>query len=189
MNRIESGRTTRRSALRIGSAGLIAAAVGLTRRASAQAQGAATPAASDLPEIVAAYAAAIGSHDAAAVVALYASDAVVTQAVRDGGTFRGPDEIGTWVGDNLAAIPDLIMTTMSAVAQADRIAWEWVYNGTYTGNYPALPAGQGQAIELRGASFLVLRDGLIAGETVYFDNADFLAQTAGAATGTPAAGG
>lgn len=178
------GRVTRRGAVRAGGVGLAASVVALRRR-EGHAQGGATPEADGTAAIVAAYTAAIGTHDAAAVVALYATDAVVTQAVRDGGTFRGPDEIGAWVGDNLAAIPDLTMTATNTVIQDDRIAWEWVYTGTYTGDYPTLPAGQGQAITLRGASFLVMRDGLIAQETVYFDNADFLAQVGGTTTATP----
>ncbi len=121
------------------------------------------------------------SESEPAVITAYTEDAVVVQAVGNGGTFKGPDAIRAWVSDNLAAIPDLTMTTESVVVEGDRLAWQWVYRGTYTGSYPGLPAGQGQAIELRGASFIELRDGRIASETIYFDNASFLSQVSGSA--------
>lgn len=145
----------------------------------------ATPTPGEEPEVITAYTEAIGAHDAEAVVALYTEDAVVVQAVGNGGTFEGPDAIRAWISDNLTAIPDLTMTTENVIVDGDRIAWQWVYRGTYTGAYPGLPAGQGQAIELRGASFIVLVDGRIDRETIYFDNASFLAQVSGDAA-TPA---
>jgi steroid delta-isomerase-like uncharacterized protein len=114
----------------------------------------ATPTAGEEPEVVSAYTEEIGAHDADAVVALYTENAVVTQAVGNGNTFEGPDAIRAWVSDNLAAIPDLTTTTERVIVDGDRIAWQWVYRGTYTGAYPGLPAGQGQPIELRGASFI-----------------------------------
>ncbi len=141
----------------------------------------ATPTSESEPAVITAYTEAIGAHDAAAVVALYTEDAVVVQAVGSGGTFKGPDAIRAWVSDNLAAIPDLTMTTESVVVEGDRLAWQGVYRGTYTGAYRGLPAGQGQAIELRGASFIELRDGRIASETIYCDNASFLSQVSGSA--------
>jgi steroid delta-isomerase-like uncharacterized protein len=145
----------------------------------------ASPTPPDEPEVIAAYTEAIGVHDAGAVVALYTEDAVVVQAVGNGGTFEGPDAIRAWVSDNLAAIPDLTMATEGVIVEGDRIAWQWVYRGSYTGAYPGLPAGQGQPIELRGASFIELEDGRIARETIYFDNASFTTQVAGAATPAP----
>jgi steroid delta-isomerase-like uncharacterized protein len=149
---------------------------------------AATPAAE--PAIVVAYAEALNAHEPERVAALYAEDATVEQAVRDGNLFRGRAEIAAWVADNLRGVPDLTVTTESAIVEGDRIAWQWVYRGAYTGQYPGLPAGEGQPIELRGVSLLTLEDGLIARETVYFDNASFLAQVgalprSGAAAGTP----
>jgi steroid delta-isomerase-like uncharacterized protein len=145
----------------------------------------ATPTPGMEPEVITAYTEAIGAHDADAVVALYTDDAVVVQAIGNGGTFDGPDAIRAWISDNLAAIPDLTMTTERVIVEGDHIAWQWVYRGAYTGAYPGLPAGQGQPIELRGASFIALVDGRIDRETIYFDNASFLAQVSGAATPAP----
>ncbi len=93
-----------------------------------------------------------------------------------GNTFRGRDAIGGRIAANLAGIPDLSIETRGGVVDEDRLAWEGVYRGTDSGRYPNLPEGRGQPILLRGASVMELRDGLIARETLYYDNADFLRQ-------------
>jgi steroid delta-isomerase-like uncharacterized protein len=166
---------------------LVAAALlGGAGRAVAQEPGpAASPEA--VPTIVAAYVEALNAHDPDRVAALYAEDAVVEQAVSGGHVFHGRAEIGAWVGDNLAGVPDLVVSTDAVIAAGDRIAWAWVYRGAYTGQYPRLPRGHGQPIELRGVSLFDLRDGRIAHEAVYFDNATFLAE-ADAPGATPDAG-
>lgn len=147
------------------------------------------PSQADVPAIVAEYVAALNAHDADRVAALYTDDAVVEQVVRDGNVFRGPAEITGWIAANLQGIPDLTVTTQSVITEGDRIAWAWLYEGSYTGQYPDLPAGQGQPIELRGVSLLTLRDGMIAEEAVYFDNASFLSQVGALPrSGTPEAG-
>ncbi len=168
-------------------AGAAALAAGAGRAATQEASPAASPAAAQ--DLVAGYAAALNAHDPDRVAALYAEDAVVAQAVRDGNVFEGRQEIRGWVAANLAGIPDLTVTTESVVAEGDRVAWAWVYRGAYAGRYPDLPAGRGQPIELRGVSLLELRDGRIGRETVYFDNYDFLVQVGALpGTGTPEAG-
>jgi steroid delta-isomerase-like uncharacterized protein len=137
------------------------------------------------PELIAAYESALNAHDPEAVAALYTDDATVTEAVQDGSTFNGRDAIEAWIAANFAGIPDLTVTTESVVSEGNRIAWAWVYHGSYTGEYSGLPPGQGQQITLPGASFLDLREGKIASETIYFDNRAFLTQVG--ALGTPSA--
>lgn len=137
------------------------------------------------PDLIAAYESALNAHDPEAVAALYTDDATVTQAVQDGSTFSGRDAIEAWIAANFAGIPDLTVTTESVVSEGGRIAWAWVYRGAYSGQFPGLPAGQGQPITLPGASFLALREGKIASETIYFDNRAFLTQVG--ALGTPSA--
>ncbi len=110
---------------------------------------------------------------------------MVEQAVGGGNTFRGRAAIADWIAANLAAIPDLSIETHGVVLDGDRLVWEWRYRGAYTGRYPGLPAGRGQPIELRGASVMELRDGLIARETLYYDNGDFLRQVGAVPDSTP----
>ena len=143
---------------------------------------------SDGASLIAAYEAAFNAQDAAGVAALYAEDAVVTQAVQNGEVFEGRDAIHGWVADNLAAIPDLTLTTEAVVTEGGSIAWEWTYHGTYTGQFPGLPAGQGQSIELHGAGFFELQDGLIARETVIYDTLAFMTQVGAMATPAAASG-
>ena len=164
-----------------------ALAAGTIVGAAQEASPVASPAA--VPPILADYVTGLNAHEPERVAALYAEDAVVEQAVRGGNVFRGRTAIAGWIAANLRGVPDLTVTTESAIVEGDRIAWEWVYRGAYTGQYPGLPAGHGQPLELRGVSLLELEDGQIARETVYFDNDDFLAQVGALpATGTPAAG-
>jgi steroid delta-isomerase-like uncharacterized protein len=134
------------------------------------------------PDLIADYDAALNAHDADAVAALFAENAVVEQAVQGGNVFQGRAEIRGWVAANLSGIPDLRVTTESVIAAGDRAAWAWVYQGAYTGQYPGLPAGQGQPVELRGASFFEFRGGQIVRETVYYDNLTFLTETGAMAT-------
>jgi len=138
----------------------------------------ATPAASPVavPVLIADYVAALNAHDPNRVAALYTDDAVAEQMVRDGGVFRGREEIAGLIASNLEGVPDLVVTPAATIVEGDRIAWEWIYHGSYTGQYPGLPAGEGQPIELHGVSLLELRDGQIVRERLYFDNDDFLAQ-------------
>ena len=104
----------------------------------------------EVPPILADYVAALNAHEPGRVAALYAEDAVVEQAVRGCHVLRGREEIAGWVAANLQGVPDLTVTTESAIVEGDRIAWQWVYHGAYTGQYPGLPAGHGQPIALRG---------------------------------------
>jgi steroid delta-isomerase-like uncharacterized protein len=142
----------------------------------------------EMPALLDGYVAALNAHDAEAVAAAYAEDAVVTQAVQDGGTFTGRAEIAGWVRDNVAGLPDLEVGVVSVVQDADRLVWEWVYTGSYTGQYPGAPGGAGQAIELRGVSVMEVQDGVVVRETLYFDNLAFLTQIGALDAGTPVAG-
>ena len=140
------------------------------------------------PGLVDAYVAALNAHDPARVAALYAEDATVEQMVQDGSHLRGRAAIQDWVASNLQGVPDLTVTTESVIAQGKQIGWAWAYRGAYTGQYPGLPAGQGQPIDLHGVSLLTVRQGQIAQEDLYYDNAAFLTQVAAVATPTSGAG-
>jgi steroid delta-isomerase-like uncharacterized protein len=161
--------------------------VGLAAVSSGRAQDS-TPASA--PEgalaLIDAYAATLNVHDAAGVAALYTEDAVVEQMVQGGSEFRGRGAIKDWIASNLQGVPDLMVTTESVIAQGEQIAWAWTYRGAYTGQYPGLPMGQGQPIDLRGVSLLTVRQGQIAQEDLYYDNAAFLTQVG--AVATPSAG-
>ncbi len=138
-------------------------------------------------ELLDGYVAALNAHDGQEVAGYYAEDAVVTQAVYEGNTFTGRDEIARWIGDNVAGLPDLDVSVVSVTGADDRLVWEWVYWGAYTGQFPGAPAGEGQTVELRGVSVMELEDGEIVRETLYYDNLSFLTQIGVMGAATPAA--
>lgn len=133
-----------------------------------------TPA--SMPDVVSEYVAALNAHDAQRAASLYSEDATVEQVILDGNTFQGRGEIAGWVSDNLSGLPDLEVTVASVVMDGDRVTWEWVYTGTYTGEFPGSTVGTGQDVTLRGISVMEVQDGLIASEKLYFDNYAFLTQ-------------
>lgn len=144
----------------------------------------------NVPSVIENYVTALNAHDSERAASLYTEDAVVTQAIQTGNTFTGREEIAGWVGDNLAGLPDLEVTVGTVVQVEDRVAWEWTYSGSYTGQFPGAPEGEGQQVVLKGISVMeISRDGLIAKETLYYDNLSFLTQIGVADTpATPVSG-
>jgi steroid delta-isomerase-like uncharacterized protein len=122
------------------------------------------------------FAAAWEARDPDAIAALYADDAVLTEAVLGSDTWTGPEEIREWAANNFAGFPDLALVASNAFVSGDHAAMEWIYTGSYTGEIPGLPPGTGQQIAIPGASVLEFRDGLIVRDTMYYDRATFEAQ-------------
>ncbi len=136
----------------------------------------ATPAAAlppPLDEVLAAW----NAHDPQRLAALYAEDAVVEVRIASNQVFHGPEQVAAWAAGNFAAVPDLRFEIGRVLVAGDRVALEWVYTGTYTGQLPGLPPGAGQAIRVPGATVFELRDGKIVRETLYYDLYLFLIQT------------
>lgn len=168
---------SRRAALRgLGGGGL--AALALTagapsgpRPAGIAAQEA-TPAA--LPPLFEEWLAVWG-RDPDRADALYADEAVL-EDVTAGAIFSGRDEVKAHVEDEFAALPDHTYELLSAFVAGDRAAAEFRWTATYTGTYPGLPPGTGQALSLRGAVFIELMDGRISREAHYYDAYALLVQ-------------
>ncbi|MFM9108605.1 MAG: ester cyclase [Chloroflexota bacterium] len=122
------------------------------------------------------FAAAWAERDPAAIASLYAEDAVLAEAVIDGDRREGRAAIEEWLVANFAGFPDLALVPRAAFVSGDSAAIEWTYTGTYTGQIPGLPPGNGLQISIPGASVLHYRDGLIVQDTMYYDRATFEAQ-------------
>lgn len=149
--------------------GMLAAAVGI----SSGQEGTPAPVALEPPldRMQAAWAA----HDPEAIAALYAEDAVLTEAVVDSPGWQGRDAIRQWAEANFAGFPDLVREPRSALVTPERAVIEWTYVGTYTGQIPGLPAGTGAAISIPGVSVMDLdpETGLIVRDTMYYDRMTF----------------
>lgn len=105
------------------------------------------------------------------VMALYAEDA--TQRMPDG-TFEGRGKIRDRLAQELHAFSDLAHRVVSYVEGGDAFADEWVFVGTHTGPV-ILPDGTevpatGKRIEVPGMELVVMRDGRIVANNLYYDN-------------------
>ncbi|MGH2616693.1 MAG: ester cyclase [Thermomicrobiales bacterium] len=164
------GGMSRRVALRgLGTAALILAAN--SRGGGVLAQDA-SPAA--VPSLFTDWAAA-WSVDPAAGAGLYAADAVL-EDVATGVAYSGPEGIVAHIAEIRAGLPDAMMTVSNGFVGDDHAMLEYVFDGTYTGQLPGLPAGTGQPVTIRGAALFELMDDLIVREAHYYDAYAFLVQ-------------
>jgi len=128
-------------------------------------------------ELLERYVERYNAGDLDAVMDLYAEDAV--QKMPEG-TFEGRSSIHERLTRELAGFSDLIYTVGSFVEQGDAFADEWTIVGTHTGPL-TLPDGTelpptGKRVEIRGMEFVLVRDGKIVIDNLYYDNMAVLAQ-------------
>jgi steroid delta-isomerase-like uncharacterized protein len=119
--------------------------------------------------------AAWNAHDADAVAAVFATDAVLREAGRDEEQ-RGRDAIRARAAALLAAFPDFRLERLVLVIDGERHADRWVMTGTHRGELFGLPP-TGQAVRLEGATFTRLGpDGLVVEDVHFTDYAGLMAQ-------------
>jgi predicted ester cyclase len=111
------------------------------------------------------------------VMDLYAEDAV---QLMPEGTFEGRSAIRERLARDLLACPDIDWTVLSFVEQGDTFADEWSFVATHTGPFQLADGTElpptGRRVELRGMELVVLRDGKIVVDNLYYDNAAVMAQ-------------
>jgi steroid delta-isomerase-like uncharacterized protein len=166
----------------LGFAAILVAGEVLT--AAQAASPAATPAA--LPPPLDAWDAAWASGDIETILATYTED-VVFEEVPFHLVVRGQDELRAHLEAFYAAFPDItFVVTGDAFVAGDRAAVEWTASGTYTGQIPGMPPGEGQIVTFRGANILELEGDKVRVEREYYDAASLLAQLGALpAPGTP----
>ena len=163
--------TSRRAVVRGLAGGGLLTAVSLAtgRRLAAQD---ATPAA--VPPLIEEWLAVWGD-DPAGADTVYTEDAVL-EDVAFGVAFRGRDELKAHIEAEFVGFPDHTYELRSGFVAGDFAAAEFTFTGTYTGSYPELPPGEGQAVTLKGAAIFELSDGKIRREAHYYDAYAFLIQ-------------
>ena len=115
------------------------------------------------------------AHDAAAVAAVFAPDAVVVD-VLTGETITGREAIRARTASLFEAFPDLSMTRVMLLIDAATNADQWVMRGTHRGLSLGIPPG-GRRFEVRGATFSEFdQAGLVVRDTNYVDVAVLLTQ-------------
>lgn len=169
----------------------LGASLGLVRPPRSAAQSA-TPAAPSLPPALARFVAAMDAADPDQLAASYAPDGMLEE-VGFGQRFTGRDAIRADEAGFLAGFQDVTIRVTDAFAAGDQGAVEWTFTGTYTGQLPGMPAGQGQRVQFRGASLLQFTPAGITAHQQYFDAYTILVQLgalpapSGTSPATPAA--
>ena len=108
------------------------------------------------------------------VAALYAPDGVRHQIALPEALLEGRDAIRDMVAALMHSTPNFVLTERAHVEQGDRQVVEWNWSGTIENDLGDLP-GRGQSVNLDGISSVLVRDGMIVQERVYWDTATLLA--------------
>ena len=117
------------------------------------------------------------ADDLDGVIDLYSDDA--TQIMPDG-RFDGREAIRERLAQELAAFSDVHHTVRSFVEDGDAFCDEWTFEGTHTAPL-RLPDGSelpptGKRIEIKGMELVLVRDGKVILNTLYYDNLAVAAQ-------------
>lgn len=159
----------RRALLQIGAGGLGAVMAARTLAAGAQE---ATPPVTmeDLPPVLADWVDAWGTLDVDGIVAVFAEDSVHEDLALNA-MFVGREEIRGHYEPLRSQFTDPSGAVTNVIASGDGAgaAMEWVFTGTYTGEYPGFPPGTGEQIMIRGTMIAELADGQIQHARQYYD--------------------
>jgi len=122
--------------------------------------------------------AAWNAHDADAVAALFAEDAIVRE-VGSPLEIRGRDGVRIRARALLTAFPDFHLERIALVIDGERHADRWVMTGTHRGELLGIPP-TGRHVRVEGATFTRLgADGLVVEDIHFTDVADLIAQLSG----------
>ena len=115
------------------------------------------------------------AHDAEAVAAVFAEDAVLREAGRDG-EIRGRAAIRDRAATLLRGFSDFRLERLALVVDGDAHADRWVMSGTHDGELFGM-APTGRCVRIEGATFTRLgADGLVVEDVHFSDMAGLLAQ-------------
>jgi len=122
--------------------------------------------------------AAWNAHDAGAVAAVFAEDAVVRE-IGGAGEACGRTAVRERAAELLRAFPDLVLERLELVIDGDRHADRWVLTGTHRGTLFGI-AATGRKVRVEGATFSRLNaDGMVVEDTHFSDIAGLLTQLSG----------
>jgi glyoxylase-like metal-dependent hydrolase (beta-lactamase superfamily II)/predicted ester cyclase len=141
-----------------------------------QAMSAASRSATSEAETVARqYFEAIDAHDLEAAVALWAVGG--REHVRGQVDVRAPEGVRTFIGEMLAAMPDLSFELLSTTSEGERCGVQWRLTGTFTGpqSFNGI-APTGHPLALEGFDLLTVRDGLVQSNDAFSDTMTFARQ-------------
>ncbi len=125
--------------------------------------------------LIHAYYAAFNAGDAAGMVALLTDDVVhdINQGARETGRAAFIAFMARMNGSYRERLEDIVVLTEPS---GTRAAAEFTVHGTYLVADPGMPAAHGQTYVLPAGAFFVIRDGLIARVTNFYNLEDWLRQ-------------
>ncbi|MCC2655218.1 MAG: hypothetical protein K0Q76_326 [Panacagrimonas sp.] len=118
--------------------------------------------------------AAWSSGDVEGVVACYAEGCAFEDLALEA-RFDGTAGVRSFVQLTFAAIPDFKWNPRHITVDGERVACEWVMDGTQRGDLPGIP-GTGKRFDVRGLSALVVRGGKIHENRDYWSLGTYLRQ-------------
>lgn len=122
--------------------------------------------------------AAWNTHDADAVAAVFAADAVLREAGSPT-VLRGRAAIRERALALLTAFPDFHLERVDLLIDGERHADRWIMTGTHRGELFGIPA-TGRSVRVEGATFTRMgADGLVVEDMHFVDTAGLLAQLGG----------
>jgi len=125
-------------------------------------------------QVVAAWASAYKSHDAAAAAALYHDDATNFQAAWGQSSQGRPAMLQTFT-KTLQAFPDIHLDIEKVIGDGEWVVIEWRFSGTMRGEFAGHPP-TGRRFDLRGCKIFQIREGRILIQHGYWDKATMFAQ-------------
>jgi steroid delta-isomerase-like uncharacterized protein len=91
------------------------------------------------------------------------------------GTVRGADDIAAYFQSVFDALDGFHLDIVSAVGDGDDVFVHWRLTGRHTGEFLGV-APTGKPIDLQGMDHFVLADGVVASNTVRYDQMEFARQ-------------
>ena len=113
----------------------------------------------------------VARRDPDAIVANNADDCVDDFVAI--GVFRGKAEIRAFFVELFAAFPDFEMFVDRIVADDESAAVQWHATATFSGAPFQGVRATGRRVEIKGVDVMVVRDGLIQRNAIYYDGASF----------------
>ncbi len=115
---------------------------------------------------------ALNRHNPAAAASMYAEDCL---SIAPGLEVTGRAGIEQVFEGYFTAFPDFHVEALDLVASGDHVVTRYRVTGTHEGDFQGI-AATGNAIDLTGATFTTIRDGLAVRSENIFDRATLLMQ-------------
>ena len=118
------------------------------------------------------YFTAIDQRDLEAAVSLWAEGG--REFVRGQVDTLAPEGVRVFIGELIAAIPDLDMQVLSTTSEGERCGVHWRLKGTFAGpgSFGGI-APTGQPLDLEGFDLITVKDGLITSNDAFTDSMTF----------------